>query len=294
MVARQFVRFLAVGLLNTAFGYAVFAVAILAGLGSMLSLVLAYVFGITFNFFTTGRFVFRDKRLSVFARFVAAYGVIYAFNVALFRLVEGFGRAAPGPGFVPSGGGHVLVRALQAAGVQEPGPRGRGAPVIGVALLTKNGGARLTECLDALAAQQPRSRSSSRSIPDRPTATLERLQSHPARASCAWPPGSSSMAARATWRCASRARRSSPSSPRMPFPRTRAGSRRFERFMDAHPRSRRFRAPGAASDADPLEAFEVAGHFESFRGGPETFARPADFDRRARCTSARACTTFPT
>lgn len=87
----QFLRFLAVGLLNTLFGYGVFAALVLAGVPPMPALVLTYVVGIAFNFFTTRRFVFRDSSRSSLPRFVAAYGVIYLFNVALFRLVEAAG-----------------------------------------------------------------------------------------------------------------------------------------------------------------------------------------------------------
>jgi len=89
--ARQFARFLAVGLLNTAFGYAVFAVLVLAGMPPMPALVLTYVVGITFNFFTTGRLVFGSRRNSAFVRFVAAYGVIYLANLALYKLAESAG-----------------------------------------------------------------------------------------------------------------------------------------------------------------------------------------------------------
>ena len=89
-VPRQFIRFLAVGVLNTVFGYSVFAALVLAGVGPMLALVLAYIVGVPFNYFTTARFVFahapRSRRS--FLRFVGAYLVIYAFNAVLYRGVE--------------------------------------------------------------------------------------------------------------------------------------------------------------------------------------------------------------
>jgi putative flippase GtrA len=87
----QFLRFLAVGLVNTLFGYGVFAGLVLAGMGPMPALVLTYVVGIAFNFFTTRRFVFQRASRSSLLRFIAAYGVIYVFNVALYRLVEATG-----------------------------------------------------------------------------------------------------------------------------------------------------------------------------------------------------------
>ncbi len=88
---RQFLRFLAVGLLNTAFGYAVFGVFILAGVSPMPSLVLTYLLGVPFNFMTTGMLVFGNRGHASLGRFVVAYGVIYLFNVAAYHLLGAVG-----------------------------------------------------------------------------------------------------------------------------------------------------------------------------------------------------------
>src|SRR5512144_2922228 len=88
----QFIRFLIVGALNAAFGYAVFALLVLAGLPSMPALVATYVAGVLFNFATTRRLVFRKAAgAATFARFVAAYVVIYFFNAALLKALESAG-----------------------------------------------------------------------------------------------------------------------------------------------------------------------------------------------------------
>lgn len=87
----EFLKFLAIGALNTLFGYSVFAGLVLAGLAAMPALVGAYVVGILFNYVTTRRLVFGHKGGSAFLRFVAAYGVIYVFNVALFKLADAAG-----------------------------------------------------------------------------------------------------------------------------------------------------------------------------------------------------------
>lgn len=81
----QFLRFLVVGLVNTAFGYAVFAGLVLAGMPPMPALLITYAVGIVFNFMTTGKFVFGGARREAFLRFVAAYAVIYVFNVGLYQ-----------------------------------------------------------------------------------------------------------------------------------------------------------------------------------------------------------------
>ena len=89
-LSAQFLRFLVVGVVNTLFGYAVFAGLVLAGVAPLAALVVCYVVGVPFNYLTTGRFVFASARRSAgsFIRFVAAYVMIYIFNAVLYRGVE--------------------------------------------------------------------------------------------------------------------------------------------------------------------------------------------------------------
>ena len=83
----QFLKFLVVGAVNTVFGYIVFAALLLFDMTPMPALVLTYIVGALFNFFTTRRFVFQQQGGSAFLKFVAAYVVIYLFNAGLFKLV---------------------------------------------------------------------------------------------------------------------------------------------------------------------------------------------------------------
>ena len=92
---RQFVRFIAVGLLNTGFGYLIFSGSVLAGVPPMPSLVLTYLLGVPFNFMTTGMLVFDHHGHALFWRFVMAYGVIYVFNVASYHLLVAAVGAGP-------------------------------------------------------------------------------------------------------------------------------------------------------------------------------------------------------
>jgi putative flippase GtrA len=87
----QVVRFLAVGVLNTAFGYVIFAAGILAGLPSGIALAIAMVIGVIFNFFTLGRLVFDSRDHTRLPRFVGVYALTY---VVLLGLWE---RAGVGP-----------------------------------------------------------------------------------------------------------------------------------------------------------------------------------------------------
>lgn len=80
-------KFLVVGLLNTVVGYAIYAILILLEVPYLAALLMATVAGVTFNYFSIGRLVFKSKGgLHVFARFIAAYGLIYFANAAGLEL----------------------------------------------------------------------------------------------------------------------------------------------------------------------------------------------------------------
>jgi putative flippase GtrA len=82
---RRFARFLVVGVLNTAFGYLVFAAIILAGFSPQLALLVATIVGIAFNFMTTGRLVFASRDNKRLPRFVLVYCVSYGLNALALR-----------------------------------------------------------------------------------------------------------------------------------------------------------------------------------------------------------------
>jgi putative flippase GtrA len=88
---RRFFRFLLVGLVNTIFGYGLFAAFLLAGLPSELALLLATVAGVIFNFFTTGRIVFNTSDPRMMPKFLIAYVITYSANLALLKLLEHLG-----------------------------------------------------------------------------------------------------------------------------------------------------------------------------------------------------------
>lgn len=100
MARHRFVRFLAVGMLNTLFGYGCFVLLLYVGLHYTMALLLGTVLGVLFNFKTTGSLVFgvRDNRL--LARFVGTYAVIYACNVVAIELLLRTGLSAQVAGAV--------------------------------------------------------------------------------------------------------------------------------------------------------------------------------------------------
>lgn len=94
LLAQRFVRFLLVGVLNTAFGYTCFALLHWAGLGDSLALFLATVAGVLFNFRTIGPLVFGSSDPRLLWRFVGVYAVIYTANVGALHLLEFLGVSA--------------------------------------------------------------------------------------------------------------------------------------------------------------------------------------------------------
>jgi putative flippase GtrA len=70
-----------VGVLNTLFGYGVFALFIYLGMHYSLAALLGTVLGILFNFQTIGRLVFNSYSRGLIFRFTAVYGATYLLNV---------------------------------------------------------------------------------------------------------------------------------------------------------------------------------------------------------------------
>lgn len=87
----QFVSFLAVGALNTLVGYALYAVFILCGFTVAYALGGATALGVVFNYFSTGKLVFRNTGLQKLLLFIAAYIVIYLVNLVLIKLLQSIG-----------------------------------------------------------------------------------------------------------------------------------------------------------------------------------------------------------
>jgi putative flippase GtrA len=88
---RQLVRFVLIGVLNTAFGFAIYAIATFGGLSPALALACSLVCGVVFNFFTTGRLVFGRRAASTFPKFVAAYIAVYVVNLVLLSWIISLG-----------------------------------------------------------------------------------------------------------------------------------------------------------------------------------------------------------
>lgn len=83
----RFVRFLAVGVLNTAFGLGLYWLLLALGLGPQPALALSFAIGVLWNFRTHARLVFDTKGYGRFLPYAGAYGVIYVVNALSLRFL---------------------------------------------------------------------------------------------------------------------------------------------------------------------------------------------------------------
>ena len=83
----KIIKFLSAGVLNTVFGYSVYAVLLFIKTPYLLALFVVTVAGIIFNYFSFGRLVFNGHGgWFVFGKFVIAYALIYGVNAAVLRV----------------------------------------------------------------------------------------------------------------------------------------------------------------------------------------------------------------
>jgi len=84
----RIIKFLSVGVLNTLFGYAVYAALLFLGVPYLTALFLATVVGVIFNYFSFGRMVFYEPGgWFVFGKFVLAYALVYIVNATLLSFL---------------------------------------------------------------------------------------------------------------------------------------------------------------------------------------------------------------
>ncbi|MCZ0960645.1 GtrA family protein [Paracoccus benzoatiresistens] len=85
----RFLRFVAVGVVNTGVGYAIYAAGLLAGLPPQAALVVQFVLGALWNYGMHARLVFAHRGLRRLPAYVGAYLLLWAVNgLALQGLLE--------------------------------------------------------------------------------------------------------------------------------------------------------------------------------------------------------------
>jgi len=76
------VKFIIVGGINTIFSYGVYWGLLQLDFYFAIATFFSTIFGIIFNFFTTGRLVFKTKNNSLFYKFVFVYGFLYLISTS--------------------------------------------------------------------------------------------------------------------------------------------------------------------------------------------------------------------
>lgn len=80
-------RYYQIGVLNTAFGFGMYAALVWLGLNIFVAQLTAHLLGVAFNYLTYSRHVFRDTAPAKL-RFVLSYGVNYLLGLATLTLVS--------------------------------------------------------------------------------------------------------------------------------------------------------------------------------------------------------------
>ena len=83
MLDRQVLRFITIGVINTAFSYALYAFFLFLGFGYATANLMALILGILFSFKTQGRFVFNNTENRLFGRFLLSWTVIYLATITV-------------------------------------------------------------------------------------------------------------------------------------------------------------------------------------------------------------------
>ena len=86
---RQLQRFVVVGIVNTLFYYAVYALGLYTGLGYAVATLVATLVGIVFSFVNFGKFVFGNTEYRRIARFVSVYALLYFVNIGIITAMKG-------------------------------------------------------------------------------------------------------------------------------------------------------------------------------------------------------------
>jgi len=88
VASHQLIRFVLVSGVNTLVGYSLYAIFIFIGMAYPVALLFATVFGVLFNFKTTGKFVFNNTNNKLLFKFVFVYCFIYCFQILIIRLMQ--------------------------------------------------------------------------------------------------------------------------------------------------------------------------------------------------------------
>lgn len=94
MLVEQALKFIATGLLNTAFGYSLYALFLFFGLSVSISLGASTILGVLFNFKTIGTIVFKSNNNALIFKFIFVYALTFCINLYLIRILVDAGLSS--------------------------------------------------------------------------------------------------------------------------------------------------------------------------------------------------------
>jgi len=83
----KFFRFVVVGVVNTIFGYSLFALLIYLKFHYSIAVLISTIIGVLFNFKTTSRIVFKNDKNHLLFKFILVYVFTYFLNIGLIKLL---------------------------------------------------------------------------------------------------------------------------------------------------------------------------------------------------------------
>ena len=89
-LGKKFIKFILVGIINTIFGYSLYALLIYLNLHYSVAVLVGTIVGILFNFKTTGKLVFNNNENMLLFKFLGVYTVTYILNVSALKIFDTF------------------------------------------------------------------------------------------------------------------------------------------------------------------------------------------------------------
>jgi len=86
ILSHRITRFILVGILNTLFGYSLFALFVFLGMHYTAAVFFATILSLIFNFKTFGKWVFKTSHSRLIFKFVFGYVILYFINILLIKL----------------------------------------------------------------------------------------------------------------------------------------------------------------------------------------------------------------
>ena len=91
MLKKQLLNFILVGIMNTIFGYTVYALLITLGSNYILAVLFATILGILFNFKTIGKYVFGSHKNNLIFKFISVYVIVFIINILIIKICKTYG-----------------------------------------------------------------------------------------------------------------------------------------------------------------------------------------------------------